>query len=108
MAVHLLLREGDTWQAGPAARPELYSGRDTYCKVLKHRPLEMFQFRTVSRPIGRGSLGKEMGKRLGKQAQQIGSWRKCFQATLAHPIYMPAVFPCDTNCRSPRRDGVCL
>jgi hypothetical protein len=89
--------------------PELYSDRKAYRKVLKHRQLELFQFRTVSRSTGRGSLGKEMGKQLGKVAQTNGSRPRCSRAQLPHQMYMPAGLWCDGKpCRSARAGGVSL
>jgi len=109
MALDLLLVQDNTWEAGPAAAPELYSDREAYRKVLKHRQLEMFQFRTVSRSPGAGSLGKEMGKPLGKPVQTSDNWPQCFSADFAHLMYMSASLRCDGNpFRSPRRDGGCL
>src|ERR1700688_1607660 len=102
-------REGNTWEAGPAATPELHSDREAYRKVLKHRQLEMFQFRTVSPSTGAGSLGKEMGKPLGKPVQTSDNWPRCFSAAFTHLMYMPASLRCDGKpCRSRRRDRVCL
>src|SRR6266851_1713541 len=101
-------RKANTWEAEPAAAPVFYSGRKAYRKVLKHRPLELCQFRAVSRSAGRDSLGKEMGKPLGKTVQTIGDRPKCFLAYLTHLMYMPAGRWCDTNPFSwPCRDGVC-
>jgi hypothetical protein len=109
MALDLLLVDNNTWEAGPAASPELYSDREAYRKVLKQRQLEMFQFRTFSRSTGRGSLGKEMGKPLGKDAQMIGRRLRCSQAQLPHLIYMPAGLRRDANpCRRARANGVSL
>ena len=102
-------REDNTWEAGPAAAPELYSNRKAYRKVLKHRQLEMFQFRTVSRSTGRGSLGKEMGKLLGKLVQTSDNWQKCFLADLTHLMYMAAGLWRHTKpSRSARAVGVSL
>src|SRR6266852_5088374 len=102
-------RKANTWEAEPAAALVLYSDRKAYRKVLKHRPLELCQFRTVSRSTDTGSLGKEMGKPLGKTVQTNGDRPKCFLADFAHLMYMPSTRWCDTKpCRSPRRDGVCL
>jgi len=109
MALDLLLVEDNTWEAGPAAAPKLHSDREACRKVLKHRQLEMFQFRTVSRSTGRGSLGKEMGKPLGKLVQTSDNWPKCFSADFTHLMYMCASLRCDGKpCRSPRRAGGCL
>jgi hypothetical protein len=102
-------REGNTWEAGPAASSELYSDREAYCKVLKHQQLEMFRFRTVSRSTGTGSLGKEMGKPLGKPVQTSDNWPQCFSADFAHLMYMSVSLQCDGKpCRRPSRDGGCL
>jgi hypothetical protein len=99
----------NTWEAGPAGAPEFYSDREAYRKVLKHRQLELFHFRTVSRSTGRSSLGKEMGKPLGKDAQMIGRRLRCSQAQLPHLIYMPAGLRRDANpCRRARANGVSL
>src|ERR1700722_1790504 len=98
-----------TWEAGPAAVPELSSGRKAYRKVLKHRQLEMFQFRTVSRSTGRSSLGEKMGNLLGKDAQTIGSPLRCSRAHLMHLIYMPAGLWGEASpCRRARAYGVSL
>ena len=80
-----------------------------YRKVLKHRQLEVFQFRTVSRSTGRGSLGKEMGKLLGKLVQTSDNWQKCFLADLTHLMYMAAGLWRHTKpSRSARAVGVSL
>ena len=109
MALDLLLVDNNTWEAGPAASPELYSDREAYRKVLKQRQLEMFQFRAFSRSTGRGSLGKEMGKPLGKPVQTSDIWPRCFSVDFTHLMYMSASLRCDGKpCRSLRRDGVSL
>src|SRR5713226_7134695 len=80
-----------------------------YRKVLKHRQLELFQFRAVSRSTGRGSLGKEMGKLLGKPVHTSGVLRKCSPTIFTHLTYMTASERCDGKpCLSQRRDGVSL
>src|ERR1700675_2447955 len=91
---------GNTWEAGPAGGPELFSDRGAYRKVLKHRQIKMFHFRTVSRFTVRGSLGKEMGKPLGKPVQASDNSHGCFRTDLTHLMYMPAGSWGDTTpCR---------
>src|SRR5260370_7835690 len=85
----------NTWEAGSAATPELYSTRNAYPKVLKHRQLELFRFRTVTRSTGRGSLGMEMGKRLGKRAEEVGVTRYDSLAVFARLICLPLVWRFD-------------
>jgi hypothetical protein len=98
--------EDNTWEAGPAAAPELYSDCKACRKVLKHRQLEMSQFRTVYRSTLRGSLGKKMGKPLGKPVQTSDNWPQCFSADFTHLMYMSTSLRYDGKpCRSPRRDG---
>src|SRR5260370_7168153 len=79
----------NTWEAGPAAAPELFSDRKAYRKVLKHGQLKMCQFRTVSRSTGRDSLGKEMGNLFGKPVQPSDNWTQCSLADFIHLMYMP-------------------
>lgn len=91
------------------AAVQLFSSYKDYPKVLKVGQLELFRFQTVSRTTGRGSLGKEMGKLLGKSLQPADDLPSCFRAPLAHLIYMTAVLPCDEEpCRDSREKGVCL
>src|ERR1700751_629365 len=85
------------------------SAAKAYRKVLKHRQLEMFQFRTVSQPTAKGSLGKEIGKLLGDRMQRSDNSQGCFSASFAHLMYMDEGSPCDEKpCRIPGGDGVCL
>src|SRR5258708_3296813 len=81
--------QANTWEAGPAAAPELFSDRKACRKVLKHGQLKMCQFRTVSRSTCRGSLGKKMGKLLGKSVQKSDNWPKGSLADFMHVMYMP-------------------
>src|SRR5258708_40208547 len=74
--------QANTWEAGPAAAPELLSDRKAYRKVLKRGQLKMSQFRTVSRSAGRGSLGKKIGKLLGKPLIQSDNWPRSSLADL--------------------------
>lgn len=80
-----------------------------YRKVLKHQQLGKFQIRTVSRSTSRGSLGKEMGKLLGKPVDASGVLRKCSPTISTHLTYMTPSEPCDGKpCLSQRPDGVSL
>src|SRR6267143_824529 len=100
--------QANTWEAGPAAAPELFSDRKAYRKVLKHGQLKMCQFRTVSRSADRDSLGKEMGKLLGKPVQTSDNWPQCSLADFMHLMYMPAGLWCDRKqCRALCGNGVC-
>src|SRR5258708_34775377 len=83
--------QANTWEAGPAAAPELFSDRKAYRKVLKRGQLKMCQFRTVSRFTGRGSLGKEIGKLLGQPVQTRDKWPQGSLAECMHLTYMPSV-----------------
>ena len=88
---------------------ELYPSRKSYPKVLKARQLEMFQFRTVSGSADGGSLGKEMGKLLGKPSQTDANGPECFWAISRHLMCMSSSLTCDEEpCRAPRGKGVSL
>ena len=109
MALDLLLVEDNTWEAGPAAAPEIYSDRKAYRKVLKHRQLQVSQIRAVSRSAVGGSLGKEMGKLLVKRAQVSGARLKRSPAIFTHLICMHQSVSCDEKpCRTSCRDRVPL
>jgi hypothetical protein len=109
MALDLLLRKAILGRLVPDVAPELYSGHKAYRKVLKHKQIELLQFRTVFRSTARGSLGKEMGKLLGKPVQTSDNLEKRSPAILTHLMYMSVNLWCGGKpCRSPRRDGGCL
>ena len=100
---------GNTWEAAENAVLNVYSIGRAYRKVLKHRPLRMFQIRTVSRSTRRGSLGKEMGKLLGYPGPitSVAAERSGFRSP--HLIYSAETGLCDMKpCRSFREKGVFL
>ena len=108
MVLDLLLCKPILGRLDPAAAPELFSDRKAYRKVLKHGQLKMCQFRTVSPSTGRGTLGKKMGKLLGKPVQTSDNWPQCSLADFMHLMYMPAGLWCDRKpCRALRGNGVC-
>ena len=109
MALDLLLAKPILGRLVQPRRQSCIWVAKAYPKVLKHRQLGMFQFRTVSGSTDRGSLGKEMGKLLGKPAQAGRVSHRCFPAFLVHLMYMQQGALCDAKpCRSLRTDGVCL
>src|ERR1700746_2916384 len=95
MALDLLLRKAILGRLVRAVAPGLYSGHKAYRKVLKHKQIEFLQFRTVSRSTARGSLGKEMGKLLGKPVQTSDNLQKRSPAILTHLMYMSLNLWCD-------------
>ena len=109
MALDLLLLQVILGRLVQPRRRSCIPAAKAYPKVLKKEQLGMFQIRTVSRSTRRGSLGKEMGKLLGKSVHTRGVLRKCSQAIFLHLICMPPSECCDgIPCLSPRPDGVCL
>ena len=100
---------GNTWEAAENAVLNVYSIGRAYRKVLKHRPLRMFQIRTVSRSTRGGSLGKEMGKLLGHGGPIASKVAERSGSRSPHLIYGAESGLCDMlPCRSFREKGVFL
>lgn len=109
MALDLLLLQAILGRLVQQRRRSCIPAAIAYRKVLKHQQLGMFQIRTVSRSTGRGSLGKEMGKLLGKSVHSSGVLRKCSQTMFTHLMVMHVNVSCDgKSCLGHRSDGVCL
>src|SRR5882762_8429003 len=108
MVLDLLLCKPILGSLDQHAAPGLFSDRKAYRKVLKHGQLKMCKFQRVSRRIGRGSWGKEMGKLLGKPVQTSDNWPQCSLADFMHLMYMPAGLWCHRKqCRALCGNGVC-
>src|SRR5579863_4900886 len=109
MVLDLLLPQPILGRLVQPRRRNCIPAANAYPKVLKHLQLGMFQIRTVSPSTGRGSLGKEMGKLLGKSVHTRLVGPKCSQAIFTHLIVMPASVRCDRKpCQGHRPSGVSL